>query len=70
MLELGIESETVNIINEDKDPLAVEISRITQTGNVYLEFSKSMSNVTDLSLFTKYKVFNLEIESNYLTKAE
>jgi hypothetical protein len=31
-------------LKEDEEKLAVEISRVTQTGEVYLEFNKAMRN--------------------------
>jgi hypothetical protein len=57
-------------LKADEEPLSVEISRITQTGEIYLEFSKDMRNVSDLTYFYNYTAFSFEIESDYMSEEE
>lgn len=51
---------------EDEEELSVEISRVTQTGEIYLLFSKGMQSVSDLTIFREMNALSLYLISETL----
>jgi hypothetical protein len=61
-------------LQDDFVPLDVWIYRVSQIGEVYIEFSKPMQYFEDLTVFEEFNVLNLgmtseELSDEYLEKA-
>lgn len=56
-VNLGFAGMTINVnfdfeLKAEEKPLEVMITRVTQTGEVYLKFSKPMQKISNLEVYT------------------